>query len=159
MSLVKRHPIITFVVLSYAISWAFLPAESVRFLPSGPLLAALIVIPITQGWAGLKVLGLRMIRWRVRWYWYVVAIGVPLAVHLANETASDARTLSPACEPFIQRHAWKANSTKSDFHSCPPRPRSSSARLPAPKASLLQRTTTEPERPAAVLVERLLARA
>src|SRR5919106_3162922 len=83
MSLVKRHPIITFFVLSYAISWAFLPIESVRFLPSGPLLAALIVVPITQGWAGLKELGLRIIRWRVRWYWYALALGVPLAVHLA----------------------------------------------------------------------------
>ena len=83
MSFVKRHPIITFFVLSYAISWAFLPIEAVRFLPSGPLLAALIVIPITQGWSGLKVLGWRMIRWRVRWYWYAAAIGVPLAVHLA----------------------------------------------------------------------------
>jgi hypothetical protein len=81
-SAVQRHPIITFFVLSYAISWAFLPIESVRFLPSGPLLAALIVIPITQGVAGLKELGLRMIRWRVRWYWYVVALGLPLAVHL-----------------------------------------------------------------------------
>ena len=83
MSAVRRHPIITFFVLSYAISWGFLPIESVRFLPSGPLFAALIVIPITQGWAGLKELGLRMIRWRVRWYWYAAAIGVPLAVHLA----------------------------------------------------------------------------
>jgi hypothetical protein len=83
ISLVKRHPIITFFVLSYVISWAFLPVESVRFLPSGPLVAALIVIPITQGWSGLKVLGLRIIRWRVRWYWYAAAIGVPLAVHLA----------------------------------------------------------------------------
>ena len=83
LSVVRRHPIITFFVLSYAISWGFLPIESVRFLPSGPLLAALIVIPITQGWAGLRKLGSRLIRWRVRWYWYVVAIGVPLAVHLA----------------------------------------------------------------------------
>ena len=83
ISLVKRHPIITFFVLSYAISWGFLPVESVRFLPSGPLLAALIVIPITQGLAGLKELGLRIIRWRVRWYWYAAAIGLPLAVHLA----------------------------------------------------------------------------
>jgi uncharacterized protein len=82
-SVVRRHPIITFFVLSYAISWAFLPVESVRFLPSGPLFAALIVIPITQGLSGLKELGLRMIRWRVRWYWYAAAIGVPLAVHLA----------------------------------------------------------------------------
>ena len=24
-----------------------------------------------------------MIRWRVRWYWYAAALGVPLAVHLA----------------------------------------------------------------------------
>jgi uncharacterized protein len=83
-SVVKRHPIITFFVLSYAISWAFVPVEAVRFLPSGPLFAALIVIPLTQGVAGLKQLGLRMIRWRVRWYWYAVALGLPLAVHLAT---------------------------------------------------------------------------
>src|SRR3712207_2788574 len=84
LSAVKRHPIITFFILAYAISWAFLPIDAVRFLPSGPLFAALIVIPLTQGWAGLKELGSRMIRWRVRWYWYVVAIGVPLTVHLAT---------------------------------------------------------------------------
>ncbi len=83
MSLVKRHPIITFFVLAYAISWGFLPIEAVRFLPAGPLIAALIVIPLTQGWAGMRELGSRIIRWRVRWYWYVVAIGLPLAVHLA----------------------------------------------------------------------------
>src|SRR5829696_9772169 len=29
---------------------------------------------------GLGGLGSRMIRWRVRWYWYVVAIALPLAV-------------------------------------------------------------------------------
>jgi uncharacterized protein len=83
VSAVRRHSIITFFVLAYAISWAFLPIESVGFLPSGPLLAALIVIPITQGRAGLRELGSRLIRWRVRWYWYAVAIGLPLAVHLA----------------------------------------------------------------------------
>ncbi len=83
LSAVRRHPIVTFFVLSYAISWGFLPFEAVRFLPSGPLIAALIVIPVTQGVAGLKGLGSRMIRWRVRWYWYAVAIGLPLAVHLA----------------------------------------------------------------------------
>jgi membrane protease YdiL (CAAX protease family) len=80
VSAVRRHPIITFFVLAYAISWGFLPIEAVRFLPSGPLIAALIVIPLTQGWAGLRQLGSRMIRWRVRWYWYAVAIGLPLAV-------------------------------------------------------------------------------
>src|SRR5918911_2378742 len=81
MSLVKRHPIITFFVLTYAIGWGLIPVWT--FQAGSPFIAALIVIPITQGLSGLKELGLRMIRWRVRWYWYVVAIGVPLAVHLA----------------------------------------------------------------------------
>jgi membrane protease YdiL (CAAX protease family) len=78
ISLVKRHPIITFFVLTYAIGWGLIPFWT--FQAGSPFIAALIVIPLTQGVAGLKELGLRMIRWRVRWYWYVVAIGVPLAV-------------------------------------------------------------------------------
>src|ERR687897_3358586 len=81
LSVVRRHPIITFFVLTYAIGWGFLPFGS--FGAFSPLLAALIVIPLTQGVAGLKELGLRIIRWRVRWYWYVVAIGLPLVVSLA----------------------------------------------------------------------------
>jgi CAAX protease family protein len=81
-SVVKRHPLITFFVLAYAISWGFLPIESVRFMPGGPFIAAIIVILLTRGWAGLRELGSRMIRWRVRWYWYAVAIGLPLAVVL-----------------------------------------------------------------------------
>jgi uncharacterized protein len=81
---VKRHPLITFFVLTFVISWGFLPFEAVRFLPSGPLIAALIVAPLTLGWSGLRDLGSRMIRWRVRWYWYTLAIGLPLAVHLLN---------------------------------------------------------------------------
>jgi uncharacterized protein len=78
MSLVKRHPLITFFVLTYAIGWGLIPFWT--FQAGSPFIAALIVIPLTQGLSGLKELGLRMIRWRVRWYWYVVAIGVPLAV-------------------------------------------------------------------------------
>jgi uncharacterized protein len=77
-SLVKQHPIITFFVLTYVIAWGLIPFWT--FQAGAPFIAALIVIPLTQGLSGLKELGLRMIRWRVRWYWYVVAIGVPLAV-------------------------------------------------------------------------------
>jgi uncharacterized protein len=75
---VKRHPLIAFFVLTYAIGWGCIPFWT--FQAGSPFIAALIVIPLTQGWAGLKELGLRMIRWRVRWYWYAVAIGMPLAV-------------------------------------------------------------------------------
>jgi uncharacterized protein len=77
-SVVKRHPIVTFFVLTYAIGWGLIPFWT--FQAGAPFIAALIVIPLTQGLSGLKELGLRMIRWRVRWYWYAVAIGLPLAV-------------------------------------------------------------------------------
>ena len=77
---VKRHPLITFFVLTYAIGWGCIPFWT--FAAFSPLVAALIVIPITQGWEGLRELGSRMIRWRVRWYWYAVALGLPLGVLL-----------------------------------------------------------------------------
>src|SRR5215203_4573721 len=80
MSAVRRHPIITFFVLTYALTWGFLPLGI--FGTTGPLIAALIVISITQGLSGLRDLGSRMIRWRVGWVWYALAIGLPLAVHL-----------------------------------------------------------------------------
>src|SRR5215210_4128357 len=81
-SVVKRHPIIAFFVLTFVLSWWTWPLYAMGLSPSplfpGPVLAALIVIPITQGWAGLRELGSRMIRWRVRWYWYALALGIPL---------------------------------------------------------------------------------
>jgi hypothetical protein len=81
MSTIGRHPLISFFVLSYALTWWAVPFGS--FIATGPLLAALIVISITEGRAGLRELGARMIRWRVGWRWYAVALGLPLAVAVA----------------------------------------------------------------------------
>ena len=80
MPSVRHHPLVTFFVLTYAIGWGCIPFWT--FMAGSPFIAALIVISPTQGWAGLRGLGSRMFRWRVRWYWYVVAIGLPLAVIL-----------------------------------------------------------------------------
>jgi hypothetical protein len=60
---IKRHPLIAFFVLAYAVAWGFVPFGS--FGAFGPLVAALIVIPLTMDPAGLRELGARMIRWRV----------------------------------------------------------------------------------------------
>ena len=86
MGLIRRYPLISFFVLMFVLSWwpwplyaMGVPWATSPMLP-GPLLAALIVIPLTQGWAGLRELGLRMIRWRVGWRWYAVALGIPLAI-------------------------------------------------------------------------------
>ena len=82
MLAVGRRPLIVFFVLTYALTWGGVPFGS--FFAAGPLLAALIIIPITQGRAGLRELGGRIIRWRVGWIWYTLAIGVPLAVFLVT---------------------------------------------------------------------------
>ena len=89
-SVVKRHPLAAFFILAYTFSWlpwligslapAIAPFVSYPFFTPGPLLAALIVIPIAQGRAGLRALGASMLKWRVGWSWYALALGVPLAV-------------------------------------------------------------------------------
>jgi hypothetical protein len=78
----RRHELAVFFVLAYAIAWAFWPFGS--FGAFAPLIAALIVVPLTRGRAGMRELVSRVLRWRVRWYWYVIALGVPLAVHVAT---------------------------------------------------------------------------
>jgi len=89
---IKRHPLVAFFVLAYTFSWlpwllgslapAIAPFVSYPFFPPGPLLAALIVIPIAQGRAGLRALGASMLKWRVGWHWYALGVGLPLAVAL-----------------------------------------------------------------------------
>ena len=99
---VKRHPIITFFVLSYAISWGFVPLRP-PFMAFGPFIAALIVILLTRGRSGLRELGSRMIRWRVRWYWYGAAIGLPLAVLLLTAVLNVALgATAPSLAPSAQ---------------------------------------------------------
>src|SRR5215203_3222628 len=89
MSLVRWHPLISFFVLAFALSWGGWPLYAagvwpIPFLAGGPFLAALIVVPLTRGRTGLRELGSRMIRWRVGWRWYAVALGLPLAVLLTT---------------------------------------------------------------------------
>ena len=91
-SVVKRHPISTFFALGYAFSWlpwvlgtlvpAIRPFVLYPFFAAGPLLAALIVVPITQGRAGLRAWAARLLKWRVSPVWYAAAIGIPLTAAL-----------------------------------------------------------------------------
>ena len=82
MSVIRRHPVITFFLLTYALSWAAIPWQS--FFAPGVLVAALIVVSLTEGVAGLKAMGSRLIRWRVSWIWYALALGVPMAIKFAS---------------------------------------------------------------------------
>jgi membrane protease YdiL (CAAX protease family) len=83
---VKRHPVASFFVLTYAVSWfAWLPAilgyrggadTALSMIAQfGPALAALVIVLYTgasiRGWAR------RIVRWRVSPWWYAVAFGLP----------------------------------------------------------------------------------
>ena len=78
MSLIRRHPVLTFFLFACVFSWGAIPWQS--FFAPGVLLAALLVVFSTEGLAGLKAMGSRLIRWRVSWIWYALALAVPVAV-------------------------------------------------------------------------------
>src|SRR5829696_6700463 len=88
VSLIRRHPLISFFVLAYALAWWIwiLYAFGITFLGPifalGPFLAAIIVTALTGGKSGLKALLSRMVRWRVGLHWYVAALGLPVAVYV-----------------------------------------------------------------------------
>jgi uncharacterized protein len=86
---VKRHPLIAFFVLAYALTWPLIPLVSVSPLwgfPAvfGPALAAIVVAAVADGRAGLRDLLGRVARWRVGARWYAVALGLPAVLTLAT---------------------------------------------------------------------------
>jgi uncharacterized protein len=96
----RRHPLGAFYALAFLISWGYWVPDAVRgghasHFPGllGPMLAAAAVTGLTQGKAGLRDLGSRMIRWRVPLRWYL-ATALPLGVAVATAavlTAAGAR--------------------------------------------------------------------
>jgi len=87
---VKRHPLATFFILAYALSWWAWILYAFGLFPNpiasfGPFLAAIVVLALTEGKAGLLGLFRRMVRWRVSPGWYAVALFLP-AVLAATAT-------------------------------------------------------------------------
>jgi hypothetical protein len=64
-----RFPL--FFLLSYLLSWWALPATGQGMLPQGPAIAAVIVIALTVGRAGLREFWRRLTNFRGGW-WYLV---------------------------------------------------------------------------------------
>jgi membrane protease YdiL (CAAX protease family) len=85
----RRHRLVAFFVLAYVLTWSTWPFQAAGLMSepiivsTGALIAALIVIGVTEGRRGWRDLGSRIVRWRVPWYCYLIAIGLPLAVRFA----------------------------------------------------------------------------
>src|SRR5512139_3047847 len=82
-SLVKRHPVVAYFVLAYALTWALAPLLTISLLLGVvgllmPAVAAVIVIAMTEGRPRVKDLFQRLRRWRVGLRWYVVTLGLPV---------------------------------------------------------------------------------
>jgi membrane protease YdiL (CAAX protease family) len=91
---IKRHPLLTYFVVAFAISWGGIllaiclfggmPANKEQFdmqLPSaipamlgGPSVAGILLIGLVNGKAGYRELKSRFLRWRVGVRWYAIAI-------------------------------------------------------------------------------------
>jgi CAAX protease family protein len=74
--IVRSHPLATFVVLACAFSWWLVPLAG-NPLGAGPFLAAVVVLAMVEGRDGAIGLGTQIIRWRVRWHWYALAVLLP----------------------------------------------------------------------------------
>ena len=100
---VRQNRTMSFIVLSIVFSWSFwllylfgMEGGNAAF---GPFLAALVVLTMTEGWAGVKDLLGRMVRWRVAWPWYLVALGLPI---LLNSVAGYLTVLFGAPAPSAE---------------------------------------------------------
>ncbi len=84
----QHHHLSAFFVLAYAISWGAWPlyasglTPDLIFLNFGPLAAALIVTTLAWGSVGFKAWARLLIRWRVGWTWYGVALLLPVMMVL-----------------------------------------------------------------------------
>ena len=80
-AIVERHPLISFFVLAYGITWPVIPLVSVSPLMGLPALFPDVALfsagVVTQGKTGLKDLLNRLVRWRVGARWYAIALGLP----------------------------------------------------------------------------------
>jgi membrane protease YdiL (CAAX protease family) len=110
VSLVRRHRLAAFVVLAVAIGWLPWPLAAAGVVPSGfaffagsPLLAALVVIGVAEGRAGYRDLLARVLRWRVGWLWYAVALGLPAALVLVTGVVN---SWAGAPAPALGAIAW-----------------------------------------------------
>jgi membrane protease YdiL (CAAX protease family) len=97
-SLIHKHPVWSFFLLTYLISWsAWLGGRLLNlniltfFFSYGPALAAILLSAALEGPSGLLELLRRVFRWRVGLRWYLAAFFIPLggvllAVYLSAAT-------------------------------------------------------------------------
>jgi hypothetical protein len=102
----KRHAIVLFFPLAYLLSWwsVLVPQAHGGILPHGPAFAALILIALTEGRAGVSVWWKRITNWRVSWVWYLAAPAILLAFQLCGALIN--LSLGATFQPVDLSNVW-----------------------------------------------------
>lgn len=114
----RRHPLLSFYILTYAVTWGlWIPAELLHLpriselllMPRNYILpgvvfgvtgSAFLMTALTQGKAGVLRLLRRYLLWRVSWQWYAFAIlGIPLIEVLLGFVLSGGQDILHALSP------------------------------------------------------------
>jgi len=77
LSFMKRHSLIMFFCLAYALSWFGNLFELHSMFPMGPFLAALIMLALTSGKTGIFDFLRQIVQWRVGLRWYALVLLLP----------------------------------------------------------------------------------
>jgi len=128
LDLVRRFPLLSFVVLALAGSWiAWIPLvlgpyglgiwdiqvpggaggwQLFVMLPGaflGPIGAAFFVTAVTEGRPGVRAWLKRLTKWKVNWRWYVgILVGTPAAVMLSAFVVTGGQVQAPPMQNLIQ---------------------------------------------------------
>jgi membrane protease YdiL (CAAX protease family) len=89
--LLRRHPLVTFFALVYALTWVVWIPRAVGDVPFlvgrawtwAPAVATIVAAAIVGGRGALRDLGSRLVRWRVGWPWYAIVILGPAVFSVA----------------------------------------------------------------------------
>jgi hypothetical protein len=102
----KHYAIWLFFPLAYLLSWfsILLPEANGGILPYGPALAALVLIPLTEGRAGLSLWWRRITNWRVSGVWYLAAPAIMLLFQLGG--ASINLLFGATLQPVAWSQVW-----------------------------------------------------
>lgn len=103
-NLAKRHALLLFFILAYALSWSASLIESHSIFPFGPLLAALTMTALVSGKTGLKTFLGRIVHWRVGFHWYALVLGLPFLINAGAVGLN--LLLGATMSPTIQLPTW-----------------------------------------------------
>ena len=111
---VRRHRLLLFFVLAFLLSWypwliALARGTTTGPNPLGPAVAAVIVLAMTAGKAGLREFFGKWIHWRIRPSAYLISVGLPIALTgvaalvVATLGEGPVRVTSPSAPDVIEK--------------------------------------------------------